>query len=386
MKILYIGYLLPKNEYITNKETSFAAGRFELGLTEGLSKQNDVALETLSIEPRVARFPKDILFIKKRTPVISNSFKSTIINYINFPFLKQLTLFFSINKYIRLWYKKNHKIDNQLYILSYNADVPIVQLGMKWNKRVKYFPILSDLPFYNVQRNSLLSKISWKSQIKRIKKLSNAIVLSKHSAIDFRIQNFIVIDGAISDYEKEERVLNLSSNGILYCGALDEYHGSDTLLELCEIDDEHNYYICGRGNEYSKIFESIGKSNVFFYGEVSNEELLEIQKKCSLQLIPHPVKMKQLKYQFPSKLMTCMASGIPVLSTRLPGIGDEYSNYVIYCEDDSAQSLYRSICDYYKMSTLDRETIGRKARLFVQNYKTWDCQANRIVAFLKGKK
>lgn len=63
MKILYLGYLLPEEDYKNNKALSFAAGRFERGFINSLSKYAGV--ETITIEPALKRFPKGRFWIKK---------------------------------------------------------------------------------------------------------------------------------------------------------------------------------------------------------------------------------------------------------------------------------------------------------------------------------
>lgn len=85
MKILYLGYLLPEEDYKNNKALSFAAGRFERGFINSLSKYAGV--ETITIEPALKRFPKGRFWIKKREELslIDRKTKSKSLGYINFP-------------------------------------------------------------------------------------------------------------------------------------------------------------------------------------------------------------------------------------------------------------------------------------------------------------
>ena len=65
MKVLYIGYLLPEEDYEKNKALSFAAGRFERGFVNSLSKNKNVEIETISIEPILKRFPKEKFWVER---------------------------------------------------------------------------------------------------------------------------------------------------------------------------------------------------------------------------------------------------------------------------------------------------------------------------------
>lgn len=388
MEIFYIGYVFNEATYYENSALSFAAGRFELGLLNGLIN-NGANVRIISIEPRSNRFPKDIFYVKKKFFSLFSNNDSESVGYINFPFLKHFCVFDALKREIRRW-KKETKNKSRI-ILSYNADVPIIQFGLKQEKKgIPYIPILSDIPFYfdGKKANTFKRKLSllgYKSQYKNLCKLKQAVVLNNNTAQDFRISNSLLIEGAISNEEKERYVdyEKTHDKTVLYCGSLDEFHGIDRLLEVIAICNDIHFIICGRGKEWTDKIQNfaLNSNNLSFYGEIDNTKMYDLQKQSSLLIVPHPTELKQLRYQFPSKLLSYMSTGIPVLTTPLPGITDEYKNYLKITNDDTPKCIASSISDFFKKSIQERKKVGERAREFVVCYKNWDTQASKIIRF-----
>ena len=394
MKLIYIGYIRPESEYQTNKATSFAAGRFEKGLLKGLLSTDQVDVSIMSIEPKEAKFPRsDLLVHGKAIDVGISVSLCRSIGYVNFPFVKQTCLWCSLLARILIWAFINRK--EPKCIISYNADVPIIQVGLLAEKlNIKYLPVIADLPFYDegVTKKTvsqLLSSLGYQSQFKNLRKLKRAVVLNENAAKDFGIPSWILMEGAVTENEilksfHFNKRIDRSRN-VLYCGSLDVFHGSDKLYELCQRCKDVEFHICGRGKEWEEKFKELSTrcTNLHFYGPINNEALEELQSIADLMIIPHPSHLKQLRYQFPSKLMTCMSTGIPVLSTPIPGITEEYRKYINVSEDASVDCLEKEINEILGRSVEELSKQGRLARDFVVNHKNWNVQAERIVEFLR---
>ena len=84
----------------------------------------------------------------------------------------------------------------------------------------------------------------------------------------------------------------------------------------------------------------------------------------------------------PMKLLEYMALGRPVLTTRLPGIPDDYADKLLFA-DDSVEGLAAAISDAFRMPPTEREGIAAAARRFVLSEKCARHQGARISAFLR---
>lgn len=142
-------------------------------------------------------------------------------------------------------------------------------------------------------------------------------------------------------------------------------------------------WIYGPGNYVDEV-KSIAEKhkNIKYYGITSNREVLEIQKKVSLLINPRPTDISYGEFSFPSKVMEYMASGTPLLTTHLPGIPEEYFNYVY--EAECSEEGFSAVLKH--LTAIPGEELRKKglsAQKYVQNKKNHLVQAKRIIEFLE---
>lgn len=391
MKLLYIGYLLPEKEYYKNGAAHLAAGKFESGLLFGLKNKLHDDLEIITAEPNYS-YPKGPLLAKGGIYKVNEKLCVKKAAYINLPILKHISL--AINLFFKLvaWTMKNKK--EQRRTISYNLDTPILQV-LTWFQKfgVGYYPVICDLPFYDeVYKGrkgvkSKLSQMAYKAQFKYINKTSGSIILNENIEIDYKLKNCLLVEGGVSKNDKKIHSSGNNNNKfvIQYCGSIDLFHGSDKLCQLAEMLDKDMFEIvvCGRGVNSESLRQTAERCPVLKYeGVVSQERLMEIQQSADLLIIPHPTSLRQLRYQFPSKLMEYMLNGVPVLMTPLSGLPREYSQHVFTSESDSTEDFYKKIINISKMEKSELRNRANKAKEFVCREKNWNVQAERIVCFL----
>lgn len=78
-----------------------------------------------------------------------------------------------------------------------------------------------------------------------------------------------------------------------------------------------------------------------------------------------------------------MASGTPVLTTKLPGMPKEYDPFVYCIGDESAGGVAAALREVLGTDERIRNEKGAAARSFVLQNKTNVGQAARVIAFLK---
>jgi hypothetical protein len=81
-------------------------------------------------------------------------------------------------------------------------------------------------------------------------------------------------------------------------------------------------------------------------------------------------------------VVECLASGVPLLTTRTGHVESEYGEFVFLLDDETAEGLAARICETMAMREDDRASLALSARAHVRRHKTWDAQAAALVAYL----
>ena len=78
-----------------------------------------------------------------------------------------------------------------------------------------------------------------------------------------------------------------------------------------------------------------------------------------------------------------MASGTPVLMTKLKGVPEEYFNYVYTIEDETSVGVEKVLKDIFSKKDDELSAFGKRAKEFVETNKNKTVQAKKILDFLK---
>ena len=105
---------------------------------------------------------------------------------------------------------------------------------------------------------------------------------------------------------------------------------------------------------------------------------------ATLLINPRPTGEAFTAYSFPSKNLEYMASGTPVLTTKLSGMPREYDAYAYLFDDESVEGMAKTLA---QVLAEPRETLharGQAAKAFVLEQKSNTAQAKRLLAFVQS--
>lgn len=180
--------------------------------------------------------------------------------------------------------------------------------------------------------------------------------------------------------EKARERLNLPPNAkiVVYTGHLYAWKGVDTLAEAASLMPEIEVYIVG-GTEYDlgRYKARFNATNLHFTGFRPHDEMPLWQKAADVLVLPNTAKEEiSARYTSPMKLFEYMASGTPIVASRIPSIeeivGDTRATLV---EPDNTSALAGAI----------KTTIGSDSTHQVQSAQqrvaqhTWQRRAERIL-------
>lgn len=401
MKILYISSVCsPKVlEYIFNTaiiKPGQAIQKFHRLLIEGFSKNKEISdievLSSLPISP--AGHKRKIWNIKKdKWSGVSFDYVSTL----NVPIIKNLIVFILTFSKVLFWRFKNLK-ENKIVISD------VLNISVFWSAflacKITNQPIaviITDLPVHMVSdsRNlSFFKRVYLKLGSFIIKHVDYYIGLTEQMNVEVNPlgKPFLVMEGLV-----DEAILSLNHEVIpykekkiiLYAGGIYEKYGVKKLLDaFVDLKDEnYELHIYGDGDledvmtNYTEL-----DTRIHYFGVVPNSVVVQELFNASLLVNPRPASEEFTKFSFPSKNMEYMVSGVPLLTTVLPGMPKEYHEYVYLLEDESLEGFRNTIQKILSKSSTELNAFGKKSKDFVLNNKSNVIQAKRIINFLNSTK
>jgi len=394
MKILFLNGIYPepyKKEIFTKSKRGFqfAAQKFQESLINGF-QLNDVELEVVSL-PFISTYPLGYqsCFINYDKFGIYNKIK-----FINLPILKEK--FNNCSQNINNWCEK-YKNEDVIHILVYSLNATLMKkalLAKSKYKNVKLSVIVLDLPEY-MGCNPIYKKLGLQKRdinfiYKNIHNFDYYIFLTDEMKNLFKVENekFCVVEG-ISINKKEHFNIQSKShkNQILYTGALMDKYGIPNLLNAFTQlkGDNFELLLCGEGDSVNLINEYSQKDKrIKYFGKVENTEIIQLQYQATLLINPRGDEGDYTKYSFPSKTIEYMNSGTPMMMCKLNGVPQEYYDYCFKLDNNSVESIHKSLKEFFELKEEERNKKGKKAKEFILKYKNSKYQTSKIINLLNN--
>ena len=310
-----------------------------------------------------------------------NGVKYKHLRTINLPIIKQLLnavgVYFNVLKYGN---KESFVICDGLSYLASKAAVLACKL-----KRLKSVVIITDLPEFFAGTDE--------KTVKRYNalfdKFTAYVVLTEKmiEKLGYISKPYVVLEGQVDSLENKMQKIHKkeSKKVIMYAGTVQSQYGLKMLVEGFILANLSGYELHVYGNgDYAEEIDRISKvhSNVKHFPSQPNDVIVEKEKEAYILVNPRPTNEEYTKYSFPSKNMEYMVSGTAVLTTSLPGMPEEYKQYVYLIENETTDGVCKA---FKKISELSEEDIiskGRLAREFVLFKKNNKMQTNRIIELI----
>lgn len=374
----------------------YAANKFQLNIIRGLRAEG-VGFEVLSA-PFIAPFPQGYKKLRfsplKRCEDVSVHYVSfcNLWGYRNISRKRALTK--AIDEFVETGVK-------QKIILVYSLHTPLLQAALYAKKkdiRIKVCLVVPDLPQYmnfsdrKWSAYKLFKKIDIWQQVRLLKGVDGFVVLTKEMATALGVNQkpYIVVEG-ITDLGLKSVENNLENKHkekvCLYAGGLQKAYGISLLCEAFIKADIPNseLHIYGRG-DYEDELRAICQitNKIKYLGVKPNSTIVKEEVKASLLINPRPIDSEFTKYSFPSKNMEYMASGTPLLTTKLPGMPEEYNDYVYLIEEVSVDGICRALKNSLSLPDEVLHQKGLAAREFVLDKKNYIQQTQRILDLVRS--
>lgn len=369
----------------------YAADTLQKCYIEGLAHYiNNLTIFNL---PFVGSYPRlsDIISIKPCNEELiypQNKCQCKTIGFCNVIAIKNLSRYSSLKKELRKWIASNK--GDKLCIIVYSAHTPFLKACSELKKEypsIKLILIVPDFPEFMAQSSSLvmsaLRRLNVRLAQKLYKNFDGFVFLSDYmqDRIPVREQCYEVIEGI---YTSRTVPTDLAENSldVIYTGTLAARYGIMNLLKAFTLvkNPDARLIIIGAGDSEDNIKDFSKKdTRIKYLGQMPREEVLKIQAKGALLVNPRTSEGEFTKYSFPSKTMEYLASGVPTLINRLPGIPEEYYQYSFQPENESIEALSKKMTEILNMPLSERNEFGRKAQEFIYKKKNPISQCSKLV-------
>lgn len=396
--ILYISSLCSPDllNYIfstSSEKPGQAVQKFHRLLVEGLAMNNEICIvETLSTIPVSPHSHKKRIWNNKSETIGSINFN--YIPTINLPILKNIMVLSISFIKVLLWNLSKLKKDKVVICDPLNFNISASALLACKLTGVKTIAILTDLPV-------LMNPISYNK--KKIKYIVYDFIVSKlllkfngyilltsqmNQIVNPKHKPYLVMEGLVDT--KMETSLNLIENKaktriLIYAGGIYEKYGIKKLIEafMRLEDDNLRLNIYGSGEmEKDMPYYMQTDSRIQYQGIINNNIVVEKLITATLLINPRPSHEEFTKYSFPSKNMEYMVSGTPLVTTRLPGMPQEYEPFVYLFEDESVEGMHLTLKLLLSKPPKELHKFGLYAKNWVLNEKSNYKQSLRVLEFI----
>ena len=292
-----------------------------------------------------------------------------------------------VSAYLELFAKTYREVmksiekDTVIFCDVLNATISYAALWAAKRKGVESVAIVTDFP--DMSRKSINGKMSW--QI--IERCSKWILLTDQM-YDYlgRKKKAVILEGHV-DKKMSDRDNTLEKKDFprrcIYAGSLKRKYGITKLIQAFEEADieDAELHIYGAG-EIEDDLKKMSSPHIYYHGVVPNPSVVRDEIRATLLINPRPTDGEYTRYSFPSKNLEYMASGTPVLTTKLAGMPKEYYDYVYLFDDETVEGMKKTLIAVLNNPASELHKKGMAAKEFVLENKSNISQAKKVIGLL----
>lgn len=388
MEIRYVSALSSKGlinniHKATGKNPGFAVQKFSRLVVKGLT-ENGMMVQAFSSSP-IGRDATHKLFINLKDET-EDGIQYRYVPFINIGIIKHLCVFiYSFISTFIWWCSRRKEKAVVCDVLAISVCLGTL-LGAKLFG-IRTVGVVTDIYGLMVGGSkNWLSKIAGKINNLYVSSFDRYVLLTEamNDVVNPKHRPYIVMEALCDEsiiHQNGSKSLKDNPRVVMYAGGLYERYGLKMLVDaFIKADTDARLVLYGSGSYVDELRNVCREHpNVEYRGVAPNEEVVAAQSRATLLVNPRFTTEEFTKYSFPSKNMEYMASGTPLLTTKLPGMPSEYHKYVYLIEDESLDGFVSAIKAALAHSEEELKDFGQLAKQFVLKQKNNVIQAKRII-------
>ena len=389
MNVLYVSCTCSNEKFIQYVESKGARGsqqaqKYNLLLAEGLAK-NSARVTMISSRPINRELEKRLWMRREREQV--NGVDFHYLPFVNYPVLRNIWILFGT--FFAVLFLKCSKKETAIVCDALNISAAMGALTGAFFRRFSTVAIVTDVP--GVLSYATKITLAQKLNLAVIRRFKSYLLLTKQMSeiVNPKNQPYIVLEGHADEamaHMENTLAGKAEKKIVMYAGSLMEIYGIGNLVEgfLAANIPGAELHIYGDGDYAEKLEKKAAENSAIkYHGVAPNSEIVKAELAATLLVNPRPSHEEYTKYSFPSKNMEYMASGTPVLTTRLPGMPEDHKPYVYFIEREDAEGIKVAIQCVLAQNAKRLHEFGLQAKDFVLNQKNNVEQAKKLMFFLK---
>ena len=396
INIIYVSSLCSERLISTMINLKFgnpnlAAQKYHRLLAQGIAMNKDLFNISVLSVPEYSHSPTGKKWIRSKSE-FEKCVRYEYTPILLFPVIKRLIIiFFLLIKIIKYRLVSNSR-KNYVVFDILNLSTSFISILSSKIFRMKSIAIVTDLPemMYVLQPKMHFSnKITYSIKNYLLHISDGYVFLTKEMnfKINKRKKPCCIIEGLadLQTLSNKTSSDNRSIKNIHYSGGLFEKFGVKALIEAFMLinRDDIRLQLFGNGDLTEFITECQKKdSRIEFFGYKNNPFVLDHQQNSFVLVNPRFSKGEYNLYSFPSKTIEYMSSGIPLLSTKLPGIPQEYFEHIFFFKDETVNGYKTSLTELLNKPREEMKIFGENARKFLLAQKNNSLQAKKLHHFI----
>lgn len=393
LALLYLGAFTPDFPEFQNPATSTAGNLFQQNFLTALARSTLPNPTVFTYFP-IASFPKvKTLFVGSRQVRLGNGLRATSLPHINLGPIKILTLGLSAAWNTLRW-GIAHRACPRRVVVCYNLTAPPawpISLVCRLLK-MDLAPFIGDIYVPGeVVDNTWLRRLEFAAQKRVIPRAQGLLVANQAIIDDFAPgRHALLIEGGVMEDDiRRFAAPSPSAEGlfhVVFAGQLSELNGVNLLLDAMRLIEDPNLRvtILGGGEWAHEVRRAVAKdARIRYRGRVSHDEVLEVYGEADLLLNLRRTHYRTHRYVFPSKVVECLATGRPLLTTSTGHVESEFGEFVFKLEVETPEALAAALTNLAAMDPELRLAPARRAREYVLAHKTWEAQCRKLENYLE---
>lgn len=348
-------------------------------IIEGFRIRDDISIHVIT-SPDIPSFPKEKIYFKTQ---FSTRDDALMVSSFNIPIIKHIWTAIRMFSEARKIVKKNKGETYVLIPYMVFRHVLVLRLISHFCKDVKVGLIIPDVFFHKKTISKWINAITEKMAVK-----SDFFILYTEAMAGYleilhkphiTIEGFKKISPLYVQYEDNKNVV--------YAGTLDLKYGIERLVRMMDFLHERDIqlHIYGGGDGMAVVKEAAARDRrIQYHGVVPKAEAdSAIQKAMALINPRNENDGEFVRFSFPSKDIDYLASGIPSVLCRLPGMPKEYYGYFVDAGSGQPEQLAEAVRCIYKMELSERNEFSKKAYEFIVKRMDINNQIDKIISLFR---